>query len=86
MTVRICAGKINDWLLIDREVGFVIVGTIEGDAYYRSPDGRFIQTSLLKPGQLVAAGELIRTYQPRVSPRRSAPAHSDQLIRPAATR
>ena len=61
MTVRICAGKINDWLLIDREVGFVIVGTIEGDAYYRWPDGRFIQTSLLKPGQLVAAGELIRT-------------------------
>jgi len=61
VTVRICAGKINDWLLIDREVGFVIVGTIEGDAYYRWPDGRFIQTSLLKPGQLVAAGELIRT-------------------------
>ena len=61
MTVRICAGRINDWLLIERVDGFVIVGTIEGDAYYRWPDGRFIQTSLLKPGQLVAAGELIRT-------------------------
>ena len=61
MTVRICAGKINDWMLIERVDGFVIVGTIEGDAYYRWPDGRFIQTSLLKPGQLVAAGELIRT-------------------------
>ena len=61
MTVRICAGKINDWILIEREEGFVIVGSIEGDAYYRWPDGRFIQTSLLKPGQLVAPGELIRT-------------------------
>lgn len=61
MTVRICAGKINNWMLIEREEGFVIAGSIEGDAFNRWPDGRFIQTSLLEPGQLVASGELIHT-------------------------
>lgn len=52
---------LNDWIVIETENGQVLVGTVEADREGRWPDGSFIHTSLLRPGQTCAPHTLIFT-------------------------
>ncbi len=53
---------LNDWMVVETENGQVVVGTVEADREGRWPDGRLIQTSLLRPGQTITPRTLIFTF------------------------
>ena len=52
---------LNDWIVVETENGQIIIGTVEADREGRWPDGRFIHTSPLRPGQTIGPRTLIFT-------------------------